>query len=57
MFSNYKAAGLLSAEYAGCIKLEKLANLSTSAAHDEATLLYLIDAGVKVISCLFGKLN
>lgn len=43
MFSNYKAAGLLSVEYAGCIRLEEIA-LSfqlTSAAHDEATLLKL----------------
>lgn len=29
----------------------------TSAADDEATLLHLTGAGVKVISCLFRKLN
>lgn len=51
MFSNYKAAGRLSIEYAASSNQKNL----TSAAM--MTLLYLTDTGVEVISCLFRKLN
>lgn len=58
MFSNYKAAGLLSLEYAGCIKPENLANLSTSPQlFVVEQLCFISEAGVKVISCLCRELN
>lgn len=59
MFSNCKAAGLLSLEYASSILPENLANHSSFAEPFmmEQVCFYLPNSGDGVISCLFRRLN
>lgn len=52
MFPNYKAAGICWLH-----QTRKIGFPPHLSCYDEATLLYLTDAGVKVISCLLRKLN